>query len=535
MVDTVSQWILSLLIIFPILIALIILLIPSCNNCRIHKNIVMVATIIEFIFSLHLIKNFVPFSAQFQFSQILSWLPESTGIKYVVGVDGLNLILVLLTTTFSVIVMMTVYKSIKTKIKGFLVLFLLLESSIIGVFVSLDVILFYVFWELSLIPVYFIIGIWGGKNRIYATLKLFIYGVIGSLLMLVALIYLYHSHSVINGGIYSSNILDLYKTAASLPFETQTWLFLAITLAFGIKVPIFPFYTWLPDTYEQAPATYTLMSGIILKLATYGLIRFSVCLFPSAAIYFAKPIMILAVIGIIYGALIAWRQTNVRKIMAYSSLSHLGFIVIGIFSLNTLGIQGALYQMLNHAITAGALFILFNFLHERRDSFELDDFGGLAKILPWFAFFFVIAAMGSVALPSTGSFIGEWLILLGAFQASPILGAIATLGVVFGAVYILWATYKILFGPLNNPENKKIDGLSYQEVIQLSVLSIFIFVLGFASSAILQHTKLTLINIERTITSNSPYLSEFANTSNGLLLPLSKYPHNQQEGENDVK
>lgn len=524
MIDGVSQWILSLLIFFPILVALIILVIPSNSDCRIHRHIAMGATLIELIFSLHLIRYFVPNSAQFQFAQVLPWLPESTGIKYIVGVDGLNLILVLLSTIFCSIVMMTTYTSIKTKVKGFLALFLLLESAIIGVFVSLDVVLFYVFWELSLIPVYFMIGIWGGKNRIYATVKLFIYGVIGSLLMLVALIYLYYTHAQLNSGIYSSNILDLYGTAASLPFTSQIWLFLAVTLAFGIKVPIFPFYTWLPDTYEQAPATYTLMSGIILKLATYGLVRFSVCLFPSAAVYFAKPIMILAVIGIIYGALIAWQQTNVRRIMAFSSLSHLGFIVIGIFSLNTIGLQGSLYQMLNHAITAGALFILFNFLYERRGSFELDDFGGLAKVLPWYSFFFVIAAMGSVALPSTGSFIGEWLILIGAFQANPIIGVIATLGVVFGAIYILWATYKILFGPLVKPENKQIAGLKTHEVIQLSFLSIAIFVLGFASAAVLQHTKPTLVNIERSIISNSQYTSELANTRNGLLMPLNKQP-----------
>ena len=530
MIDGVSQWILSLLIIFPLFVAGIILVIPSSVDCRLHKKIALVGTVIEFVLSLHLIKYFVPNSAQFQFSQVLNWLPQSTGIKYVVGVDGLNLILVLLSTVFSIIVMMTVYTSIKTKVKGFLTLFLLLQSGIIGVFVSLDVVLFYVFWELTLIPVYFMIGIWGGKNRVYATLKLFIYGVVGSLLMLVALIFLYYTHSIENNGVYSSNILDLYKTAASLPLTTQSWLFLAVTLAFGIKVPIFPFYTWLPDTYEQAPATYTLMSGVILKLATYGLIRFSVCLFPAAAVYFATPIMILAVIGIIYGALIAWQQKNVRRIMAFSSLSHLGFIVIGIFSLNTIGFQGALYQMLNHAITAGALFILFNFLYEKRGTFNLDEFGGIAKVLPWFAFFFVIAAMGSVALPSTGSFIGEWLILIGSFQANPIVGTVATLGVVFGAIYILWATYKILFGPLDDPENQKLSGLNKFEVIQLTVLSIMIFVLGFASSSILQHTKPTLVNIERSVISNSAYLSELANTQDGVLLPLNKFQTVQNEG-----
>lgn len=531
MIDGVSQWILSLLIIFPILVAFIVLMLPTTANYSIHRKVALTGIVVEFILSLHLIRHFVPSSAQIQFAQILNWLPEKTGIKYIVGVDGLNLILVLLSTAFSLIAMLTVYHTIKTHVKAFLALFLLLESAIIGVFVSLDIVLFYVFWELSLIPVYFMIGIWGGKNRVYATIKLFVYGVVGSLLMLVSFIYLYYSHATLNAGVYSSNILDLYKTAASLPFTTQSWLFLAVTLAFGIKVPIFPFHSWLSDTYEQAPATYTIMSGVILKLATYGLIRFSVCLFPAAAVYFAYPIMILGVIGILYGALIAWQQKNVRRIMAFSSLSHLGFIVIGIFSLNTLGIQGAIYQMINHAITAGALFVLFNYLYDKKSSFQLDDFGGLAKVLPWFAFFFVAAAMGSVALPSTGSFIGEWLILIGTFQANQILGAVATLGVIFGSVYILWATYKILFGPLDVAENKNLKGLNKFEVLQLTTLTILIFVLGFASSAVLNHTKPTLLNIERSVNNNSPYFSELANTYKGLLVPLNKLPTVQQEKE----
>jgi NADH-quinone oxidoreductase subunit M len=293
-----------------------------------------------------------------------------------------------------------------------------------------------------------------------------------------------------------------------------------VTLSFGIKVPIFPFYSWLPDAYEQSPAIYTIMSGVILKLATYGLIRFSLCLFPGPAAHYANFIMILAVIGILYGALIAWRQTNIRRIMAFSSLSHLGFIVLGIFAFNQMALQGALYQMLNHAITAGALFILFNFLHERRGSFEIEDFGGIAKVLPWFSLFFVIACMGSVALPSTGSFVGEWLILIGAFQANPILASVATLGVIFGAVYILWITFKVIFGPVKFDEIKNMKGLRGFEVIQLICLCILIFILGFASTPILDHTKNTLLMIERTVEQNVPYQSQLTNIEQGQLLPI---------------
>ena len=523
MTDFVSHYILSLLIFFPLFAALIIFLIPNGNNnCKLHRNIAMLAAVLEFIFSLHLVRYFIRSSSQFQFSQFVPWLPKSTGINYVLGVDGLSLSLILLSTTFSMFAVMTTYTAIKSKIKGFLILFLMLESALIGVFTSLDVVLFYIFWEASLIPVYFMMGIWGGKQRIYATLKFFIYGVAGSLLMLVALIYLYYTHGQ-GTGIYSSNILDLYHTAATLPFNIQCWLFLALTLSFGIKVPIFPFYSWIPDAYEQSPAIYTIMSGVILKLATYALIRFSLCLFPAAASHYATFIMILATIGILYGAIIAWQQTNIRRIMAFSSLSHLGFIVLGIFAFNQFALQGALYQMLNHAITAGALFILFNFLDERRNTFEIGDFGGLAKVLPWFSFFFVIVCMGSVALPSTGSFIGEWLILIGAFQSAPIIATVATLGVILGAVYMLWITYKVLFGPIKHNDLKNIQGMRGYEVFQLIVLSAFIFILGFAATPVLDHTKATLLMIEKTVLQKTPYQSQLMNTDHGFLVPIKSY------------
>lgn len=523
MIDQISHHILSLLIFFPLFMALVIFFIPSNNNnFKLHRNIAMLATVLEFVFSLHLIKYFIRTSGLFQFSQFIPWLPKSVGINYILGVDGLSLILVILSTTFSMLALITSYTAVKSRVKSFLILFLVLESTLIGVFTSLDAVLFYVFWEASLIPVYFMIGFWGGKQRIYATLKFFIYGVAGSLLMLVALIYLYYTtgHS---SGVYSSNILDLYRAASMLPFSAQCWLFLALTLSFGIKVPIFPFYSWIPDTYEQSPAIYTILSGVILKLATYGLIRFSLCLFPAAAAHYANSIMILAIIGIIYGALIAWQQTNIRRIMAFSSLSHLGFIVLGIFAFNQLALQGALYQMVNHAITAGALFILFNFLYERRGSFSINDYGGLAKVLPWFSFFFIIACMGSVALPSTGSFIGEWLILIGAFQTAPVLATIATLGVILGAVYILWIAFKVLFGPIKQDVNKHIEGMRYGEVFQLIVLSAFIFILGFGSTPFLDHTKATLLMIEKTAIEKVPYESKLMNRENKRLVQIQSY------------
>jgi len=511
--NNISGHILTLLIFFPILAAFFVLFLPDKKQTCFYKQVALGAALIEFVFSLHLICHFVSESSYFQFSQFKHWLPEGTGIHYIVGVDGFSLILVLLTTSLTVISMLSAYRTVKTNVRGFLALLLILESAIVGSLVSLDVLLFYFFWEISLIPVYFMIGVWGGKNRIYATVKFFVYGVIGSLFMLVAFIYLYHMCFVISGH-YSSHLLDLYAISTQLPFSTQCWLFLAIAFAFAIKVPVFPFYTWLPDTYEQAPAIYTLMSGVILKIAAYGLVRFAICLFPQAAAQFATPILILAVIGILYGALIAWRQKNARRIMAFSSLSHLGFIIVGIFAFNLFALQGALYQMVNHAVTAASLFILINFLNENRGTFDIDKFGGLAKVLPWFAFFFVIAAMGSVALPSTGSFVGEWLILIGTFQTHPVLASAATLGVITGPSYVLWMTFKILFGPITQHENARISPLGKAEVVQLICLSAAIFALGFASPLVLNQTQATLSRISETMTHQIPYISSL--TLNGI-------------------
>lgn len=517
-----SQNVLTILIFFPLLCALCLFAWPKMVKVtKLPLYFAFVAALVEFIFSLHLVFHFSSSSSQFQFAQVFALLPETSGIRYLVGVDGLSLSLVMLSTTFTLFAMLVSFTSISQKLPTFLGCILMLESALVGAFVSVDALIFYIFWEFSLIPLYLMIGIWGGKERVYATLKFFVYGVVGSLLMLVAFAYLY-VHTADATGSYSSSFLSFYQTAASLPFETQCGLFLAVTLAFGIKVPLFPFYTWLPDTYEQAPAVYTVLSGVVLKLATYGLVRLSLCLFPAAAEYFAQPILILAVIGILYGALIAWRQTNVRRIMAFSSLSHLGFIVIGIFAFQEMALQGALYQMLNHAITAGAFFILFNFLYEKKSSFRLDEFGGLAKVLPWFAFFFVVTAMGSVALPSTGSFVGEWLILVGLFQTSPIIGAIAATGVVFGAVYVLWITYRLLFGHVKKTQTLDTPRLRTAEVLQLSLLTVAIFVFGFASSALLQHTQATLLNIEKTAFHKSPYYQAGFVTGSGETLEVGK-------------
>ena len=505
MIDAISQWILTILIVLPLVGAGVVLSLPQGSK-SLQRNVAVGFSVVELLLSLHLIAYFVPSYSSFQFAQVLPWLPADMGIKYIVGVDGVSLILILLTTILCPVILLSSYSSIEDKVKEFLALFLFLESSMIGALVSLDLVLFYVFWEAMLIPMYFIIGVWGGKDRIYATTKFVIYTVVGSLLMLVAFSYLYYVHGSMPGNSFTTNLTELYATAASLPLDTQLWLFGATALAFAIKVPLFPFHTWLPDAHVQAPTPGSvILAGVLLKMGTYGLMRFSIPMFPAAAHYAAPLMMTLGVIGIVYGALIAWRQTDIKKLVAYSSVSHLGFVVVGMFSFTEEGLTGAVYQMVNHGISTGALFLLIGVIYERRHTREMSDFGGLAKVMPLYSFYLVIATLGSVALPSTGGFIGEWLILAGTFQASPVFGALAASGVILGAIYMLWMVLKVIWGPLTNPENQKLTDVTLRESAILGFLSIAIFALGFGSAPILEHTQATIVNLSKSVTSKRPY------------------------------
>lgn len=505
MVSVISQWILSLLIFFPLLGAVLVGLTKDAQKAR---HLAVVISVLEMIFSFHLLFHFNPDSSAMQFAQDLAWLPAGTGIRYTLGVDGLSLLLVILTTVLCPLVFLSSYSSIENNVKSFLALFLVLESAMVGALVSLDLVLFYVFWEAMLIPMYFIIGVWGGKDRIYATTKFFIYTVVGSLLMLVAFAYLYYVHYTANG-VFTTSLIELYKTAASLPADTQLWLFAATALAFAIKVPLFPFHTWLPDAHVQAPTPGSvILAGVLLKMGTYGLMRMSIPMFPDAA-HRAAPLMIaLGVIGIIYGALIAWRQTDIKKLVAYSSVSHLGFVIVGMFAFNELGFTGALYQMVNHGVSTGALFLLIGVVYERRHTREMTEYGGLAKQMPWYAFFFVVATMGSVALPGTGGFIGEWLILTGLFQSSPVMAGLAGTGVILGAIYMLWMVLKVVWGPLNNEDNETLSDCSPREAFILGTLSIFVFATGFLATPILAHTEPTMKKLQESVSKKEAYKTE---------------------------
>ncbi|MEX2090444.1 MAG: NADH-quinone oxidoreductase subunit M, partial [Bacteroidota bacterium] len=375
------------------------------------------------------------------------WI-EHLSISYSVGVDGMSLLLILLTTFLTPLALLGTWNSITHRIKEYMVMMLLLEVGMIGVFASVDLFLFYVFWEAMLIPMYFIIGIWGGQDRVYAAVKFFLFTLFGSLLMLVAILALAYSASTLPGGTFTTDLLTLYGVGPRLALNVQSWMFLAFALSFAIKVPLFPLHTWLPDAHVQAPtAGSVILAGVLLKMGTYGLIRFCLPLFPDATFVFTPLMSSLAVIGIIYGALVAMVQTDIKKLVAYSSVSHLGFVVLGTFAMTEEGIQGAIIQMVNHGLSTGALFLLVGMIYDRAHTRAIADFGGVAKVMPVFASFFMIVTLSSIGLPGLNGFVGEFLILVGSFK-SPFLGSyaysvVATSGVILAAVYMLWMYQRV--------------------------------------------------------------------------------------------
>jgi NADH-quinone oxidoreductase subunit M len=466
----------------PLLWAVIGLLIPTSNKGgqNLYKGWALLGTLATFGVSLLIYSGFSAAGADFQMMEKFEWLP-ALGISYAVGMDGISLWLILLTTFLMPLAVLGSFTAIEERVKEYYFLLLALETGMLGAFVSLDIFLFYVFWEVMLIPMYFLIGIWGGKERIYAAMKFFLFTMVGSLLMLVAIFYLSYQHKV-QFGTYSTFLTDLYKLQIAGGHEfwnTQNLLFLAFALAFAIKVPLFPLHTWLPDAHVQAPtAGSVILAGVLLKMGGYGFMRFGFPLFPSAVAYFQIPFMILAAIAIVYGAWVAMVQPDVKKLVAYSSVSHMGYVVLGLFSLNEIGVTGSLYQMLNHGISTGALFLLVGMIYERRHTREISAFGGITRVMPLFAVVFMIVTLSSIALPGTNGFIGEFLILLGAWKTNPGLSAISALGVIFGAVYMLWMFQRVMFGPIKHKENHELKDLNGREMLILAPLVIAIFAMG---------------------------------------------------------
>jgi len=466
---------LSLTTFLPVLGVLLLLFIPK-DSKGLLRNVAFATTVVTFLVSLPIMFGFQS-NAEFQFVENVPWIAAGPFVmRYFIGIDGISLWLVILTTFIMPLAVLSTYTAVEEKVKEYMILLLLLETGMLGAFISLDLFLFYIFWEVMLIPMYFMIGIWGGKNRIYAAVKFFIYTMVGSLLMLVALIFLYFKG--LEAGFTNFSLLQFFNL--QLPLATQVWLFLAFALAFAIKVPMFPLHTWLPDAHTEAPtAGSVILAAIMLKMGTYGYVRFAIPLFPEAAHKFTPLIATLAVIGIIYAALVAMVQEDVKKLVAYSSVAHLGFVMLGIFAFNVEGITGGMLQMINHGISTGALFLIVGFIYERRHTRLITDFGGLSKQMPIFATIFMIVTLSSIGLPGTNGFVGEFLILIGAFGgALRWWTVIATSGVILSAVYMLWMFQRVMFGELDNPKNQKLLDLNAREVCIMVPLIVMIFVMG---------------------------------------------------------
>jgi NADH-quinone oxidoreductase subunit M len=428
-----------------------------------------------------------PTVAGFQLVLDVEWIP-GLGAHFKTGVDGISVFLVILTTFLMPLTLLGTGKAIEKHVREFIAAMLVLETGMLGAFVALDLFLFYVFWEVMLIPMYLLIGIWGGQRRLYASIKFVIYTMVGSLLMLVAIFYVYVKAGAVLGG-YTTDLEKLLTV--SLPYGAQTWCFAAFALAFAIKIPLFPLHTWLPDAHVEAPtAGSVILAGVLLKFGIYGFLRYAMPLFPHGAVVWAPAIAVLAVIGIIYGALVAFAQDDVKKLVAYSSVSHLGFCALGVVALTSYGISGSIYAMLSHGLTTGGLFLGIGVLYERRHTRRLAEYGGLWKQMPIFAGLFLIVTMGSAGLPALSGFVGEFLTILGTFIAgdtlpkgysipSPrLLGALAATGVVLGAIYLLWMFQKVFFGKLDKARNGRLPDLSLREGFVFVVLAISIFALG---------------------------------------------------------
>jgi len=479
----------------PVLGALALVVVPRGEASQ-HRGIAFLFALVTFLVSIGLWTGFdsSPGAPEFQFEQMVPWMP-TIGIGYHVGIDGVALLLILLTTALAPIVILSAWKAVEERVKEFLIALLVLETAMIGSFAALDLILFYVFWEAVLVPMYLLIGVWGSANRLYATVKFFVYTFVASVLMLVAILYVYFH----DGGTF-----DYVQARASLDVSSEAgrWLFLAFALAFAVKVPMFPLHTWLPDAHTEAPtAGSVILAGVLLKMGTFGFFRYALPLFPEAALEYRGAIAILAVVGILYGALMSFVQTDMKRLVAYSSVSHLGFVMLGLAALSAEGLTGSVYQMLNHGVSTGALFLLVGVLYERRHTRLLSEFGGIAKQVPWLATVFVIVTLSSIGLPGTNGFVGEFLILSGTWLSrlghATIFAVLGAVGVILGAVYMLLLVEKVFFGKITKAENRSLPDLSVREAFVLAPMVALILVMGLVPQPFLAPAKTSVDRLVR--------------------------------------
>ena len=489
----------SIVTYLPAAAAAALLVFPKRSE-RAIKVFALLASLVTFLLSLDLLYRFDSNNGGMQFVESATWF-EAQGyrVSHHLGIDGISLFLILLTTLLTPLAILSSWRSVERGIKGYMMCLLVLETGIVGVFCALDLVLFYVFWEVMLIPMYFLIGVWGAERRIYAAVKFILYTIAGSLLMLVAILYLF----LANGG-SSFDLLEISRNLASgalrLTAREEFWLFMAFLIAFAIKVPLFPFHTWLPDAHVEAPtAGSVILAGVLLKMGTYGLLRFCLPLFPSAALSVAPLLSLLALIGIIYGALVAMVQPDLKKLVAYSSVSHMGLVVLGIFAFTGEALEGATLQMLNHGLSTGALFLLVGMIYERRHTRLISEFGGLAHVAPVLAACFLVVTLSSIGLPGLNGFVGEILVLAGTFLNSRVRAAVAASGMILGAVYMLWMYQRVFLGKLTNPANVAMKDLGAREkLILIPVLGLMLWI-GVYSGPVLRRMDASIQLVQQRI------------------------------------
>ncbi len=520
--------ILSLITFLPLAGAVLLIFVHRSRK-NLLRFLSLAITIITFIFSLALYFNFNDQIPNPQFVEKADWL--GYGINYHMGVDGISLFLIILTTLLMPIIILSSWTYIKKKVKEYLIFMLILETGIIGVFLALNLFLFYVFWEAMLIPMYFLIGVWGGPRKIYATLKFVLFTMLGSLLMLVAIFFLYSMYYKATG-VYSLNLFDYYRLI--LNPNIQIWLFLAFALSFAIKVPLFPFHTWLPDAHVEAPTGGSvILAAVLLKMGAYGFLRFALPLFPDAVMKFLPLLAVLSLIGIIYGGLMALIQKDAKSLVAYSSVSHMGLIMLAVFALNTEAIEGAIYQMLNHGLSTGALFLTVGILYERSHTRMISDFGGVSKQMPVFSAFFLICMLSSVGLPGLNGFIGEILCIFGIFKANKLLAILGISTIILAAGYLLWMFQRVMQGPITNEKILSFKDINKREIAYLVPIVIMMFWMGIYPKPFLRKMDSSVTQLLNRVNKREIYFTQGRKDKDFLLEIKPKTTEEQNEEKED--